>query len=99
MKFIPFAAGLVVLAMATPALADAPKFDAACPSGVEVSSNGKGKVRIDGQKAVVKKLSSTSWRAVAGGKTVDIGRDGAQVFVSLNSDVCEIVSSKAKAEQ
>lgn len=97
MKTISFAAGLTVLAVATPALADAPKFAATCPNGIEVTSNGNGKIRIDGKKAAVKKMSSTAWQARRDGTTVDIGRDGSKVFVSVspNGDVCEVMSSRA----
>lgn len=100
MKFKTLAACFAVAAalIARPAFADAPNFDATCPKGVAVHSNGKGKIRINGQKAKVKAVSATAWQAHAGGITIDIGRDGAQVFVSSageGGDVCEVTSSSA----
>ena len=56
MKRILLAAGVVTFTFTAPALAaNPPKFTAACPSGSEVTSNGKGEVLIDGGKANVKR--------------------------------------------
>lgn len=93
-----FAAGVLNLAFAAPALAASPpKFAAACPCGSEVTSSGKGEVLIDGGKARVKAMSGTAWQAHLGAVTVDIGRDGAQVFVSESpkGDICQVTSSGA----
>ena len=101
MKITALATSLSLAALAivaTPALAaDPPIFAAACPSGSEVTSNGKGSVLIDGGKAAVKKMSATAWQAHLGAMTIDIGRDGAQVFVSESpkGDICEVKSSSA----
>jgi hypothetical protein len=91
-------AGALTIACTAPVLAaDPPTFTAACPSGSEVSSNGKGTVSIDGTKAALKKMSNTAWQAHLGAMTIDIGRDGAQVFVSEapKGDVCKVTSSSA----
>lgn len=99
MKSRSFVAGSIgiaaLFAIAAPAFADPPKFTASCPKGVEVKSNGKGKVRANGKKLTVKTLTPTSWKATGNGSTIDIGRDGAQVFVSSNGEVCEVTKSKA----
>ena len=99
MKFIAFAASIATLAIiATPALAAAPpKFAASCPSGSEVTSDGRGTVSIDGGKAALKTMSGTAWQAHLGAMTMDIGRDGAQVFVSESpkGDICQVTSSSA----
>jgi hypothetical protein len=97
MKSMRFAAGLFVFTIATPTFAAVPKFTATCPNGTEVTANHKGEVRINDQKAKVKTLSSSSWQAHTNGITVDIGRDGAQVFVGTISpvDVCKVTSSHA----
>lgn len=98
MKIITGALGaaIALAVLGTPALAaNPPKFKASCPSGVEVSSNGNGRVRINGEKANVKAVSSTAWKAKHNGISVDIGRDGAQVFVSAGNDICDIISSSA----
>lgn len=90
------AAALVLLA--TPAFAAAPpKFTATCPSGSEIASDGKGTVRIDGSKAALKSMSGTAWQAHLGAMTIDIGRDGAQVFASEapRGDICQVTSSSA----
>ncbi len=99
MKSMRFAAGLFVFAGATSAFADAPEFTATCPNGMQVTANPKGEVHINDHKAEVKTLSSSAWQAHASGITVDIGRDGAQVFVSTTpaGDVCEVTSSHAAA--
>jgi hypothetical protein len=98
MKATLFTAGILTLVMAAPALAEnPPKFSASCPSGSEVTSNGNGKVSIDGGKAALKSMSSTAWQAHLGAMTIDIGRDGAQVFVSESpkGDLCQVTSSSA----
>lgn len=98
MKIATAAAGLAaLLAMAGPAFANnPPKFTARCPAGIEIKSNGNGKVRINDAKASVKSLSATAWRAKAFDTSIEIGRDGAQVFVSVsNGDLCEVTSSSA----
>jgi len=97
MKSMRFAAGLFVFAIATPTFAAVPKFTATCPNGTEVSSNQKGEVRINDQKAKVKALSSSAWQAHTSDITVDIGRDGAEVFVSVapSGDLCKVTSSHA----
>lgn len=100
MKFVPLAATLAVLALlATPAFANPPKFAAACPEGVTVKSNGKGKVRINGQKVRVKTLTSTSWQASLGSTRIDIGQDGSKVYVSSQgTNVCEVTSGSSGAD-
>lgn len=101
MRAIHLTAGLACLAglalVATPARASSPpKFTAVCSNGVEVKSNGKGRVRINGQKATVKAVSGTAWKAQLAGTVIDIGQDGAQVYVSdTSSNVCEVTSSAA----
>lgn len=92
------AAGAMTIALTAPALAaNPPQFSAMCPGGSEVTSDGKGHVLIDGGKAALKKMSGTAWQAHLGAMTIDIGRDGAQVFVSEapKGDLCEVTSSKA----
>ncbi len=80
----------------TSAFAAPPKFKATCPDGISVTSNGSGKVKVNGNRVSVKTLTSTSWRAKVNGITIDIGRDGAQVFVSTTpGDVCDVTSSSA----
>lgn len=100
MKRTLFAAGALAIAFSVPALAaNPPKFAATCPSGSEVTSNGAGEVLIDGGKAKVKKMSGTSWQAHLGAMTIDIGRDGAKVYVSEapKGDICEVTGSAAAA--
>jgi hypothetical protein len=80
----------------SPALASPPKFTATCPNNMSVISTGKGDVKVNGVKVQVKTLTSTSWRARSGDVTIDMGRDGEQVFVSTTpGDVCEVTSSSA----
>lgn len=99
MKTVTLAASLASLALlAAPALAATPpKFAASCPSGSEVTSDGKGTVKIDGSKAALKIMSGTAWQAHLGAMTIDIGRDGAQVFASEapKGDICQVTSSSA----
>jgi len=97
MKKVQFSAGLVVFAIASQAFAGLPEFTAACPNGTKVNANPKGQVHINDIKAEVKALSGSAWKAQANGISVDIGRDGAQVFVSTSpaGDVCEVASSNA----
>jgi hypothetical protein len=98
MKRTLLAAGALTIFLVAPAMAaNPPKFKAACPSGSEVESDGKGHVMIDGGKAAVKKMSGTAWQVHLGAMTIDIGQDGAQVFASEapKGDICEIVSSSA----
>ena len=99
MKTITLAAAAAAIAvMATPALAATPpKFKASCPSGSVVASDGKGMVSIDGGRAALKTMSGTAWQAHLGAMTIDIGRDGAQVFVSEapKGDLCQVTSSSA----
>lgn len=99
MKTITLAASLASLALlAAPALAATPpKFAASCPSGSEVTSDGNGTVKIDGSKAALKTMSGTAWQAHLGAMTIDIGRDGAQVFASESpkGDICQVTSSSA----
>ena len=42
-------------------------------------------------------MSGTAWQAHLGAMTIDIGRDGAQVFVSESpkGDICQVTSSSA----
>ncbi len=96
MKRIALAVAIALLA--TPALAATPpKFAASCPSGSEVTSDGRGTVEIDGSKAALKTMSGTAWQAHLGAMTIDIGRDGAQVFASEapKGDICKVTSSSA----
>jgi hypothetical protein len=97
MKSIQFVAGIFVFASATSAFAGVPQFTATCPNGTQVTASPKGEVHINDHKAEVKVVSSSAWQAHASGITVDIGRDGAQVFVSTTptGDVCEVTSSQA----
>jgi hypothetical protein len=99
MKTLTLAAAAAAMAvLATPAFAATPpKFAASCPSGSEVTSDGKGMVSIDGGKAALKTMSGTAWQAHLGAMTIDIGRDGAQVFVSESpkGDICQVTSSSA----
>lgn len=91
-------AATALILFAAPALAATPpKFAASCPSGSEVESDGKGTVKIDGTKAALKSMSSTAWQAHLGAMTIDIGRDGAQVFASESpkGDICKVTSSSA----
>ena len=89
-------AALVLLALPA-AAATPPKFAASCPSGSEIASDGKGAVSIDGTRAALKSVSSTAWRAHLGAMTIDIGRDGAQIFASESpkGDICQVTSSSA----
>ena len=94
------AAAAAIVLFAAPALsATPPKFAASCPSGSEVESDGKGTVKIDGTKAALKSMSDTAWQAHLGAMTIDIGRDGAQVFASESpkGDICQVTSSSAAA--
>lgn len=99
MKPALLAACLATLALfALPAAAATPpKFKASCPSGSEVESDGSGTVKIDGSKAALKAMSGTAWQAHLGAMTIDIGRDGAQVFASESpkGDICQVTSSSA----
>ena len=98
MKRTLLAAAALTIAFTAPVLAaDPPKFAATCPSGSEVTSDGKGTVSIDGTKAALKKMSNSAWQAHLGAMTIDIGRDGAQVFVSEapKGDLCKVTSSSA----
>lgn len=90
------AAALALLALPA-AAATPPKFAASCPSGSEISSDGKGTVKIDGTPARLKSMSDTAWQAHLGAMTIDIGRDGAQVFASEapKGDICQVTSSSA----
>jgi hypothetical protein len=100
MKPAALAAALAGLALiATPALADPPKFTATCPGGVTVKSNGSGKVKINGKKVMVMKLSSTSWQASLDGTKIDIGQDGSKVYVSSQgTNICEVTAGSSGAD-
>jgi len=94
------AAAAAIVLLALPAAAAAPpKFKASCPSGSEIASDGKGTVKIDGTPAKLKAMSDTAWQAHLGAMTIDIGRDGAQVFASEapKGDICQVTSSSAAA--
>jgi hypothetical protein len=97
MNSIRCAAGFVILALSVPAFADVPQFTATCPGGTQVSADQHGKVSIGGDTAKVKSMGASAWQAHANGITVDIGRDGAQVFVGISpaGDLCEVTSSHA----
>jgi len=82
---IVLAAGALLFAFAAPAFAaEPPKFTASCPTGIEVKSNGKGKVRINGNKAQVKPFNDTAWEAHGEGVTLDITteKNGSGLIVS-----------------
>lgn len=84
---IVLAAGVLLVAFAAPAFAaEPPKFTASCPTGIEVKSNGKGKVRIGGSKAKVKAFNDTAWEARSENITVDIstGKDGSGLIVNYS---------------
>jgi hypothetical protein len=97
MKSIRFTAALLLFAIAMPTFAQIPKFSATCPNGTKVTANHKGEVRINDHEAKVKALSSTSWQAHDRGIKIDIGRDGAQMFVGIApvGDLCVVTSSDA----
>ena len=96
MKIIAIAAAAVVLAaLSTSASAGVPKFSASCPGGVVVWSSGTGKVKINGQKATVKAVSGTAWKAQAGSTLVDIGQDGSKIYVSAGNEVCEVTKGSS----
>jgi hypothetical protein len=98
MKTFAAIAGLALAVMATPAFAEMPGFAASCPGDVKVESDGEGGLSINGERASVDKIRKGVWQAHAGNITLDIGRDGAQMFVSRapNGDVCEVTASSAK---
>jgi hypothetical protein len=99
MKAIALAAAVALAVIATPALADPPKFAATCPDGVTVKSNGKGKLRINGEKVKMKKLSASSWQASLGTTKIDIGQDGSKVYVSSQgANVCEVTKGSSGAD-
>jgi hypothetical protein len=98
MKTFAALTGLALAVMATPAFAEMPGFAASCPGGVKVESDGSGQVSINGKRASVDKIRKSVWQARAGSITIDIGRDGAQIFVSQapNGNVCEVTASSAQ---
>lgn len=86
--------------LATPALANPPKFTASCPTGITVKSNGNGKVRINGTKATVKTFSATAWEARANGISVDFGFDGPDLTMTYTAKggangICQVTSGGA----
>lgn len=88
--------------LATPALANPPKFTASCPTGITVKSNGNGKVKINGAKATVKTFSSTAWEARANGVSIDFGFDGSSLSVTYTAKggangICQVTSGGAAA--
>ena len=101
MKTITFAASFVALvALAAPALASPPKFTASCPTGITVKSNGSGKVKINGTRAVVNTFSASAWEARANGIAIDFGYDGSELSVTYTSKggangICQVTSSAA----
>ena len=103
MKFTMLAASAAALAiLATPALAaNAPKFTASCPMGIEVKSNGEGKIRINGHKASVKTFNSNAWEARHNGITVNVAKDGTELIVSYTvkggDGICQVTSAAASA--
>lgn len=99
MTRLSLATALSLLLLATPALAaNAPKFTASCPTGISVTSNGKGKIRINKQKAQVKSFSDTAWEARISGTSIDIGRDGGELTVTYTgkggaNGICQVTST------
>ena len=99
--FAALAASAVALAtLATPALANPPKFTANCPTGIAVKSNGSGKVKINGAKAVVKTFSATAWEARANGIAIDFSYSGSELLVSYTgkggaNGICQVTSNEA----
>ena len=86
--------------LATPALANPPKFTASCPTGITVKSNGNGKVKINGAKATVKTFSATAWEARVKGIAIDFGTDGSELTVTYTAKggangICQVTSSAA----
>ena len=99
-----FATSTIALAaLATPALANPPKFTASCPTGITVKSNGSGKVRINGTKATVKTFSATAWEARIKGIAIDFGMDGSALTVTYTAKggangICQVTSSAASGD-
>ena len=86
--------------LATPALANPPKFTASCPTGITVKSNGNGKVKINGAKATVKTFSASAWEARANGVSIDFGFDGDSLTVTYTAKggangICQVTSGGA----
>lgn len=90
---------IALLALAAPACAaEAPKFTATCPTGIEVKSNGKGKIRINGEKTTVKVFNDNAWEARGNGVAVDITRDGSALTLTYTgkagaNGVCTVTST------
>ncbi len=94
-------AAAAALLIATPASAEAPGFSASCPAGVTVKSNGKGKVKINGEKATVKAYSDTAWEASSNGVIINVSREGSGLIVTYTgtakgaNGVCQVTASGA----
>lgn len=91
-----FAASLAALFAATPAFAASPpKFTASCPTGITVKSNGQGRVRINGTKAVVKTFNANAWEARLNGVSIDITREGGEIMATYTgkggaNGICQV---------
>lgn len=98
MKPVTIAAAAAIIALlASPALANPPKFTASCPTGITVKSNGSGKVKINGTKATVKTFSNKAWEATANGVSIDFGYDGSELTASYTgkggaNGICQVTS-------
>lgn len=100
MKRILVASALALATLSLPALASPPKFTGSCPTGIAVKSNGKGTVKINGEKAKVKTFNDTAWEAKANGVRIDIAQDAGGLILSYTAKggangICEVTSAAA----
>lgn len=79
------AAALFGAAAGPAAAADAPAFSASCATGITVKSNGKGKIRINGAKAIVTAYTDNAWAAKGSDVTITVSRDEAGLLVTYAS--------------
>lgn len=85
-------ASLAVALLATRAMAEVPFFSAACPD-FDVTSNGKGKVKIDKKKGAVEARGAAAWELRVGTSIVEISQAGGRITVTTKGGkACQVTS-------
>ena len=84
-SFLSIVAGAAV-SLASVALADMPVFSAQCPTGITITSDPAGNVRVNGSPASVRMYNQHYFEATAGGITFPISteQDGSHLLVGFN---------------
>lgn len=95
-------AAAVLMSASGPAAAKLPTFSGDCPGNIHVDANSHGVVRINGERARVRKSNDNYYEARRGGITISIARDPSGLLLSYTlkggaNGICTVASEEIAA--